>query len=115
MSSPSPELDADTTIAESARIGLLFGAPWCPIWSNLGEQIRQELGDQSADCLDIDVDQLPHLADRYLVVTLPTVLLLEDGRETARLHGAFSPSQAVSLLRRGQRTDQEEPVRKARR
>jgi len=115
MSSPSPALDADTAIAESARIGLLFGAPWCPVWAHLGEQIRERLDEQATRCLDIDVDQLPHLADRYLVVALPTVLLLEDGRETARLHGAFSPSQAVSLLSRGQRTDQEEPLRKARR
>lgn len=109
------EQDVDLVVTESEHVGLLFGAPWCPVWGRLRTHLEESQDERVAPWVAVDVDEAPHLADRYLVMTLPTLLLIQNGRETARLHGAFSPSQATALLRRGRTQDQAEPERRGRR
>lgn len=90
-------------------MGLLFGAPWCPPWALLRQHLAT-VPEVSDFLREVNVDTHPHVADRHLVVTLPTLLVLSDGRELGRLIGSFTPAQAETLLRRATRTGDAEEL-----
>lgn len=102
----APEQDAvveqgvtiEKLLLESPRVVGLFTAPWCGV----DRQVRSlQSDDEPAQVVVVDVDQHPHVADRFRVDVLPTLLLLESGREIGRRIGAFGRSDvqdAVSEL-----------------
>lgn len=90
----SLELVLEARIGSGERVALLFTAEWCPA----GRILAGGMAERSVDV--VDVDQAPALADRYLVVSLPTLVVIRDGRERGRLLGAFSLKEAETLLRR---------------
>jgi thiol-disulfide isomerase/thioredoxin len=98
-----PALVADLAAGGPEGACLLFTAPWCPTGSVLAKSIAgaEDSDDEgTVDVAVIDVDVHPYLADKYLVISLPTLLVVKDGRERGRLLGAFSPAEARTLLRR---------------
>lgn len=77
-----------------------FGAEWCSackyqdlIFANLG---KADIGD--ATIVTIDVDRHPDIADAFGVRTLPTMVVLEDGKEAARAVGTRSLASLRALL-----------------
>ncbi|MBN73618.1 MULTISPECIES: thioredoxin family protein [Gimesia] len=71
---------------------LLFTASWCPacvqMKNNEFPALRDknwEIGEsQSSHIRVIDVDQHPGLTDKYNVQSLPTLILVVDGKEVSR-------------------------------
>jgi len=64
---------------------LYFSAAWCgpckqfgPVMEQVGQSVRVE---------KVDVDKLPDLAQAYNVRSVPTVVILKDGREVNRVVG----------------------------
>jgi thioredoxin len=64
---------------------LYFSAAWCgpckqfgPVMEQVGQSVRVE---------KVDVDKLPDLAQAYNVRSVPTVVILKDGREVNRFVG----------------------------
>lgn len=48
----------------------------------------------------IDVDTQPDIVKRYGVMSIPTIIALRDGRETARLDGLIREPDLAELLTR---------------
>lgn len=46
----------------------------------------------------IDVDAQPDIVERYGVMSIPTIIALRDGRETARLDGLIRDSDLSEVL-----------------
>ncbi|WP_363331260.1 thioredoxin family protein [Microbacterium sp. SCN 69-37] len=46
----------------------------------------------------IDVDAQPDIVKRYSVMSIPTIIVLRNGRETARLDGLIRDSDLAELL-----------------
>ena len=73
------------------RQALVFKATWCgacqllnPEWPKL-RKVSWRVGNRKTDHFRmVDSDQHPDLISRHGVTALPTIILLEDGREIAR-------------------------------
>ena len=53
--------------------------------------ILEEIADEQGDCLKIlklNVDDAPQIAQRFQVMSIPTLILFKDGEEAKRIIGA---------------------------
>lgn len=74
---------------------LVFKASWCGACLALNNEwpalrkVRWRIGEKDTDHIQlVDVDQYPELMARYQIAALPTLVLIEDGRELSR-HGSL--------------------------
>jgi thioredoxin 2 len=78
-----------------------FWAPWCGPCVGMAPQFdlaaRQLKG--RAVLVKVDSDANPMTAGRFHIRSIPTLVLLEGGREKSRQTGALQAGQIVSLLR----------------
>ena len=85
--------------AQKDKVVLLdFFATWCGPCRMIAPVI-EELSDEMADVVfaKIDVDELPELAQQYGIVSIPTLVLLKDGKEIDRAVGA-RPKDAIAAM-----------------
>ena len=73
-----------------------FTAPWsapCRVQSELVDQIRNSR--PRLQVLDIDITEHPELATRFMVQSIPTLILFERGKERKRFIG-LKPGQQIT-------------------
>ena len=65
-----------------------FWATWCGP-CRMGAPIVEEIASEREDILvgKVDVDTEPELAKQFGIVSLPTLVLVDGGKETARVMG----------------------------
>ena len=76
-----------------------FYADWCGpcrMVSPIVEQIANEGGNYKVGT--IDVDSSPELAARYGVMSIPTLIVLKDGKVAQQAVGARSKQQILQML-----------------
>lgn len=68
---------------------LYFGAEWCSACKKLQPIVAQEAPQKGyeVEFLDMDEDDGAFFADEYYVRGLPTIIILEDGKEVKRAVG----------------------------
>ena len=103
MAKPSTVTDAsfEQDVLRSAQPVLVdFWADWCQPCKRIAP-ILEELADEQAERLKIaklDVDQYPDTAQRYGVMSIPTLLLFKNGQPVERLVGYMPKDQLVRRL-----------------
>ena len=78
-----------------------FWAPWCGpcrMAAPIVEEVAAEIGPQ-VRVGKIDVDREPELADRFGVLSIPTLLLLKQGKVAARSVGLRSRDDILEMVR----------------
>lgn len=78
---------------------IAFGATWCAPWSLLAP-VLDDLADDGIPVQRHDVDVDAATAERYRIITLPTLLLLRDGTERRRITGAVSAAELRGFMGR---------------
>lgn len=79
--------DSDLEI-ESGLYVIKFWATWCGPCKKMEPTLLQlESEFEMMKFISIDVDQVPTLAQKYRIKTLPTLLLLNNGKEVNRVTG----------------------------
>ena len=87
----------DTVLAENPLVAVDFWAAWCGP-CRMVAPVMEALSDRFAGRAvvgKVDVDEQPVLAERYGVMSIPTVVLFKNGQEVRRLVGAM-PEQAYA-------------------
>ena len=76
-----------------------FYAAWCGP-CRMVSPIIEEIAEERSDILvaKINVDEQPELAQQFGVVSIPTLVVLKDGREVNRQLGARPKAQILAML-----------------
>ena len=91
----------EETINSSTKPVLVdFWAEWCgpckmiaPILDEIAEEQSEKLR-----VAKLNVDQAPHVAQRFQVLSIPTMILFKNGQQVARLVGAKSKKALLNDL-----------------
>lgn len=84
---------------EKKPVLLDFFAVWCGPCQMLSP-IVDEIGEEKDDIVvgKINVDDQPELANAFGVSSIPTLVVMKDGKEAARSVGLRSKEQVLALL-----------------
>lgn len=95
------EVEFDATL-QGARIALAdFWAPWCGPCRMVAPHVEAvaEKMDGEAAFIKVNVDENPRLAERYGVMSIPTLVIFKDGEEASRLVGARGREDIETAVR----------------
>jgi thioredoxin 1 len=77
-----------------------FWASWCGPCQMIGpviEELSKEL-EGKAIIGKVNVDENPELAQKYGVMSIPTIILFKDGKEQEKIIGLTSKDQLLELI-----------------
>ncbi len=78
---------------------LYFTADWCNPCKKVRPIVEEINRDSIIKFLFIDIDTELSLAEDYEVRSIPTFILLENGKEIKRISGAQTQEQLMGLLK----------------
>lgn len=91
----------DKALNSNALMMVDFWATWCGPCRMLGpviEQLAEEYEGQDVIIGKVDVDENPELARRYGVMSVPTVIFFDSGKEVDRKVGVMPPDAYTDVL-----------------
>jgi len=79
-------------IGVTGRVVVDFWAPWCGPCKMVGPVLEKLAGDHGGKVkvTKVNVDENQELAARYGIMSIPTVILFEDGKVKTQIVGARS-------------------------
>lgn len=101
MANAITSADFDSVLASSDKPVLIdFWASWCGPCRALGPVVEQ-VGDEMADRLTVykcNVDEEGDLAQRFQIVSIPTLILFKDGKPVHTMVGNMPKADLVKEL-----------------
>ncbi len=89
----------DEVIHSDKPVLLDFWAPWCGP-CRMVAPIMEEIAGERPDIkvCKINVDEQPELAGQFAVMSIPTLMVMKDGKIINQAVGARSKSQILAML-----------------
>ena len=89
----------DAICNEGKTVLIDFYADWCGPCRMMAPVV-EEIAAENADVIvgKINVDDEPELAQKFGVMSIPTLVVLRDGKESARSTGARPKAQVQAML-----------------
>lgn len=78
---------------------MAFGASWCAPWPLL-QPILDRIVEAGITVQRVDIDSDEQLAERFRIVSVPTLILMRGSEERRRILGAVSEAELLALLTR---------------
>lgn len=94
------EIFAQEVLNTSLPVLIDFWAPWCGpcrMVSPMIDQIAQELKDSAKVC-KINIDEEPELASAFGVMSIPTLLVIQEGKVVDQSVGLKAKEQIKQML-----------------
>jgi thioredoxin len=91
----------DTVVLTNTRAVLIdFWAEWCAPCKALTPSLEKvsKIFDEKVSVFKVNVDEEPSIRDRFGIRGIPTLILMKDGQELARITGNRSATQLSSFL-----------------
>ncbi len=95
----SKENFQDLVVNANKKVLLDFWAPWCgPCRMVL--PVVEEIAEEREDIVvgKVNVDEQPELANRFGVMTIPTLIVFENGQEIQRSVGAKNKKAILNMV-----------------
>ena len=97
MKNITDEDNFDEEVA-TGRILVDFWAEWCGPCHMMAPVLESFEQDQGIPVIKIDVDRAPLLSQRFQIMSIPTMILFEDGEQVAMTTGAKPQAELLSAL-----------------
>lgn len=97
------EVNYEEKVENAGKQVLLdFWAGWCVPCQMLAPVI-EEIANESQDIVvgKVNIDEEPELARRFNVMSIPTLVVLQDGKVTNTVVGVHSKSDILEMLGKG--------------
>lgn len=91
------ENDFESLIKDKAVVD--FYAPWCGPCKMFGPIFEEVEGEYDFNFIKVDVDNYSEIARKYGVMSIPTVILFENGIEIKRYTGFMAKNQFNEFLK----------------
>ena len=90
----------DKALTQGGLLVADFWADWCGPCKMLGPVIEQLAADYDGKCVvgKVNVDDEPELAQRFGIMSIPTVMLFKDGKEVDKKIGVMPPQEFVKTI-----------------
>lgn len=92
--------DFDAAVDAAPLTMVDFWADWCGPCKMVGPVVEKIAADYDGKALvaKVNIDEEPELAQRFGVMSIPTLLFLKNGREFDRKVGVMPPEAFTSVL-----------------
>ena len=91
----------DETVQQSEKpVVVDFWAEWCGpcrMFAPIMEEVAEEYGDQLTFC-KLNTDESPEIAERFEVMTIPTLILFKDGKAVSVMDGVRQKEAVEAFL-----------------
>lgn len=89
----------DEVLKTDKAVLIDFWASWCGPCQMVGP-IIDEIANENPELkvCKIDIDEVPELAQKFGVMSIPTLVAIKDGKETNRTMGAQSKESILSIF-----------------
>ena len=96
------DADFNDVVSKNALALIDFWASWCGPCRALAPTIEELAKDYAGRALvgKLDVDENPATAERFQVFSIPTVLIMKNGREVERIVGCVPKDQIETALKK---------------
>ncbi len=90
----------DKTLAQGGLMVADFWAEWCGPCKMLGPVIEQLAIDFEGKAVvgKVNVDDEPELAQRYGIMSIPTVIFFKDGKQIDKKIGVMPPQEFAKVI-----------------
>lgn len=80
--------ESDFNIDNDKLVAVKFWASWCGPCKQMNPSIKK-IEDEfpNVKFLSVEIEQVPEIAQRFRIKSLPSILLLKDGQEVKRING----------------------------
>jgi len=78
-------------VTENKKVVVDFWATWCGpcrMFAPTFEEVAEELASEAA-FVKVDVDECPELAKQFRIMSIPTLVVVEDGQVTKKKVGGM--------------------------
>ncbi len=82
------------------KMVVLFESPWCQGCSAVESMIQGLSGEEMQGCIwgKVDISDQQELAQRFAVLSLPTLLVFREGKMVERMVGRISKEKLLSRI-----------------